>query len=323
MLHCVQYDSYPSNGINRKVFEFINLLTFDGYILAGNSVSNILNEIELQGDLDFWINDRDTYIKTINEFLQYYNVAHIYPSMVEMINTTSNLPRINIVFTLLNPNDTINSFDMDYCRCYIDNTRKIYATSECLASLRSKIIMSPKHLQPHRLVKALKYGYMFNACGFKPYLWMINDEKFKQICNLYTETLDISVNDIKSYLMEESTLKLVIKNIFDVNYTLHKLVLQLKLLTQSTIKFRKPLLILDTTEKLLMLNDYVKNIVLKNPAYSAAYDTIHLGKFCVNFDNIQMFADGTPFIKSEKTDKSDDEKVLSKVEYCSSDDEII
>jgi hypothetical protein len=45
------------NWVNEETWEFIRNLSFDGYILAGNSVANMISKIPLQGDLDFWIQD--------------------------------------------------------------------------------------------------------------------------------------------------------------------------------------------------------------------------------------------------------------------------
>lgn len=47
--------------------EFINELSFDGYILAGNSVANMIEGIPLQGDLDFWCKKECKYMQAVYE----------------------------------------------------------------------------------------------------------------------------------------------------------------------------------------------------------------------------------------------------------------
>ena len=59
------------NTFNKITDDFLNQLSFDidEYVLAGNSVANMLEGIPLQGDLDLWVLNcnKDKYIVAYNE----------------------------------------------------------------------------------------------------------------------------------------------------------------------------------------------------------------------------------------------------------------
>jgi hypothetical protein len=82
--------------VTPKTREFINELSFDGYILAGNSVTNMIEGIPLQGDLDFWCKKEYKYMQAVYEMTPFYDEFHVYPSMIEMIKKDNTLPRINL-----------------------------------------------------------------------------------------------------------------------------------------------------------------------------------------------------------------------------------
>ena len=164
---------YPSNINNKHTIKFLNKLSFNGYILAGNSVANLIEDKEITGDLDFWVLNKESYKTTLDEFrdlrdfrdfrdfrIKCYN---IYVSMIEIV--MENFPVINLIFSNTSANETINSFDFDYCRCYYTNKTGFMAYDECLYSIFSKTINDPIYygdIRPNRILKAIKYGYAFN-----------------------------------------------------------------------------------------------------------------------------------------------------------------
>src|SRR5579863_4572886 len=127
--------------IDKNILEFLASLSFEGYILAGNSVANMIENVEIKGDLDFWVlANEDDYYDILEEFAQKNPVMFdIYPSMIEM--KIPNLPLINLIFSeMIDAEDTVNSFDFDYCRCYYTNETGCMASEVSLASIKTKTI---------------------------------------------------------------------------------------------------------------------------------------------------------------------------------------
>ena len=186
--------------LNDKMYEFFNSLSFKGYFLAGNSVTNMIAKIPLQGDLDFWISDFEDYIDAFNEISKYYNKFNLAPSMVEMIDekyfhskitheekylheeciekeedifnndifnndifNNDILPRINLIYTNTDPDSVISNFDLDYCRCYYTPTTGIVKKEGCMKAIRTKKIsmIDINNIKKKRILKAIKYGYEF------------------------------------------------------------------------------------------------------------------------------------------------------------------
>lgn len=146
--------------INERTRNVLSNLSFDGYILAGNSVANLACGIPLQGDLDFWVSAKASYFPMLQEFLPYYDIIKIYPTMIELISS-NDLPIANIIFTNMGLMRCINSFDLDYTRCYYTpKTGIVYGTGskDCH---QTKIITYPIITASYRVSKALTYGYTF------------------------------------------------------------------------------------------------------------------------------------------------------------------
>ena len=153
------------NWLNKTTYEMFNKLSFNGYFLAGNSVANMIEGIELQGDLDFWITEEEYILPTLNEFLTYYEYADMYYSMLKLYSNDKELPEINLIYTNLeNPISVIACFDFDYCRCLYSPKNKmgLIYTESCIQSIKTKEIHTPRNVINKRILKAIKYGYSFN-----------------------------------------------------------------------------------------------------------------------------------------------------------------
>ena len=161
-------DYISDNWVNEETWDFISNLSFDGYILAGHSVTNMIEKIPLQGDLDFWVQFHENYLNTFDEMAKYYKNFNLYPHMIEMYNDDNILPRINLIYTSLDTKKLLNKFDLPYCKCYW--IPKInyndMANDKTLTSIKTKLIplteINIYNIKNKRIVKALKYGYTFD-----------------------------------------------------------------------------------------------------------------------------------------------------------------
>ncbi len=185
---------------NQKTIDFISGLSFDGYILAGNSIANVYEGIPLQGDLDFWVERRDKYMNAFKEMVGYYSKFNLYPSMVEMYNeedenkndnnNNESIPRINLIFTKLSLSRLIERFDLPYCRCYWTPNTGIVCTISAQNTIKTKLII--KDINPSsytgeinykRILKAIKYGYTFTTEFWHKHNHLIANQKKKFIIN--------------------------------------------------------------------------------------------------------------------------------------------
>src|ERR1700731_2024762 len=83
--------------INAK--KFLNDISYKGYFLAGNSVANMIEGIELKGDLDFWCKKSEDFIPTIDKFVSLLDVERyeVYPSLVDIYS--KDMPKISLIYT--------------------------------------------------------------------------------------------------------------------------------------------------------------------------------------------------------------------------------
>lgn len=177
-----QLDSFRSDIKN-----YLENLSFDGYVLAGNSVTNMINGSDLTGDLDFWVENSNKFIQTIQELVKdFANVQYnVYISMIEII--IPNFVPINVIYTNMKPEETIKRFDFDYCRCYWTPTTGITFTQNCIDCVETHVIRKPidyVEVRNRRIVKALKYGYTFDVKFWVWHSFLLNNDK-KIICNLH------------------------------------------------------------------------------------------------------------------------------------------
>src|SRR5579872_3691903 len=86
------------SNINRKIMKFITSLSYDGFVLAGNAVANMIKNIDIQGDLDFWVTDKNKYLNVLNEFENKKPERYdIYPSMILL--EYPDLPEVNLILS--------------------------------------------------------------------------------------------------------------------------------------------------------------------------------------------------------------------------------
>ena len=59
------------SNVSPIITKFIESLSYTGFVLAGNSVANIIENIDIQGDLDFWVLDKNKYLDVLEEFFHF------------------------------------------------------------------------------------------------------------------------------------------------------------------------------------------------------------------------------------------------------------
>ena len=197
----IRPDYIDSNWVSDKVWEFISNLDFNGYILAGNSIANMIEKIPLQGDLDFWVQKLDDYFTVFNYMHKYYDHFNLYPSMVEMIDTNEIYPRINLLYTNLDSVQLINNFDFPYCRCLWTPQTGIIYQNDCEKSIKSKQIqyINLKDIKNKRILKAINYGYKFDQLFWDQYSYLLLDVSLYKLKEITIQDLDISQFQMKEF----------------------------------------------------------------------------------------------------------------------------
>jgi hypothetical protein len=254
--------AHYTDTFDKYAIKLLSNLTFDNYILAGHSVTNMITKNKLTGDLDFWIFSIKNFLDVVHEFIKYkyYDIANIYSSMLELIDSSNKYPRINLINTSYETGDQIiNRFDFDYCRCYwTPNTGLKYGLG-CQTCINTKLIYYPNCVNniQKRIKKALKYGYSFN--------------------DNYLESINYYKND--QLELEDKYHKFLYSDITNVNKTLIELSDQLQKIKNN--KTYKELINLKNYD-IVVLSDYIKKIIMKNPLtdYSINYRELNIDTDC-------------------------------------------
>lgn len=116
------YTKYPHKlipvNLKCKIMPYLKKLSFSTYILAGNSMANIIENVPIVGDLDFFVHA--DYMSAFEEITAGLNIIKIQaqPTLIDVF--TPDL-RISIIHTeYVDPANLIFNFDFDYCRAYMD-----------------------------------------------------------------------------------------------------------------------------------------------------------------------------------------------------------
>lgn len=282
--------SFNDNWSNSKTKNFINKLSFDGYILAGNSVANMIEGIPLQGDLDFWVEKGKDFYKAFDEMYLYYDKFNIYPSMIEMLSNDDEMPKINLIYTEFTPEQTIKRFDWDYCRCYYTPETGIKKSKICEDSIKNKFIIDPKNYFPNRIFKAVKYGYKFSPAFWEYNSYMIkNKEILEEVrCYRFSEKkpYDMKIENLDETKYKYKEIELKITDVNDVEMTLKNLCEQYqKIISESDYSnYKLPVLVSLNKDNKELIVKYIKNIIMNNPLESTNYMEFKIGSKFVTRD---------------------------------------
>lgn len=173
--------------INAKVINFVENIPYDNTItLVGEAVANIIEGKNID-ELDFLINI-NKYLYKIEYFLQQNPLeCDIIDDKVVMKFT--DLPLINLIPIPLRGSDsieqTINTLDFDYCRCYYTKQNGFMANELCLKSIFTKNI---SHVIPpittNRIIHAIKSGYSFSLNFWRCYQHLLINMKKQIKCEI-------------------------------------------------------------------------------------------------------------------------------------------
>ena len=287
-------DYISDNWVNEDTWDFISNLSFDGYILAGHSVTNMIEKIPLQGDLDFWVEFDENYLNAFDEMAKYYKNFNLYPSMIEMYNDDNILPRINLIYTSLDTKKLLNKFDLPYCRCYWIpkiNYNKI-ANDRTLTSIKTKLIpltgINIYDIKNKRIVKALKYGYTFDNFFWYHFDNLISNPDKKQYKKpTKLEYYHIELEDLEPNEFKLDEIGIIPSDIKNVNLTLSEIANQYQKIA-LTPKTKLPILLKFTNEDIILLKKYIESIVLQNSLSDVNYLEIQIGglRFSINKNNL-------------------------------------
>lgn len=139
--------------------EFVNSLSFQGYFMAGNCVTNVIEGKEISGDVDLWVTEFDDFLPSFDEIVGTREFSvDIYPSCLMIY--MDGLKPINLIYSGEPADKTVSEFDFDYCRAFYTPTLS-KARPECLECIKTKVIRFPRRHTTNRVEKALRYGYTF------------------------------------------------------------------------------------------------------------------------------------------------------------------
>ena len=300
-----------SNCVNKETLDFISKLSFNGYILAGNAVANIFEEIPLQGDLDFWASEYKDFIRAFDEMSYYFNTFKMYPSMIEMIDTNGIFPNINLIYTNLPLDKIIERFDFPYCKCsftLLNSKFKLTISKESKESISTKTIdvINPLKITYKRLLKAVKYGYKFKGNFWKYLHHLLVNKEFlinsdEEYLNITEEDLDLSqfdMVDIPTYISDK----------FNTSLTLLELKTQYEKCA-LTPNVKLPILLTFNFFEIDLLKEYMYLIIYNNPLSDVHYLDIKFGEFVVDYrERYYRYLCGEKESSSSSSNIEDDEE---------------
>ena len=304
-------DYIDDNWVNEETWDFISNLSFNGYILAGHSVTNMIEKIPLQGDLDFWVQFDENYLNAFDEMAKYYKNFNLYPSMIEMYNDDNILPRINLIYTSLNTQKLLNRFDLPYCKCYW--TPRInyndMANNKTLTSIKTKLIsnleITSYNLKNIRILKAVKYGYTFTNLFWYHYDNLIlNPDKKQEIKPTELNYYHIKLEDLDPNEFKLDEIEIIPSDKTNVKLTLSEIANQYQKIA-LTPKTKLPILLKFTNEDIILLKKYIKLIVLQNSLSDVDYLEIKIGGLCFSIDKNNIKCE---VLSDYKEDEKDDDE---------------
>jgi alkylated DNA repair dioxygenase AlkB len=274
-----------NNWLDEKSMTFFKSLSFNGYVLAGHSVTNIIQKVPLHGDLDFWVMKKDNYINILLNDFYMYDDYNIYPSMIEMISNDG-LPKINLIFAYLKPDEIINRFDFDYCRCYYTPETGVVARSDCLECIKTKIIRHSNYTTTKRILKAVHNNYLFSNDFWGVFSDLLNCNK-KPISSNH-QPLDIKEEDLDLNKFKKEKANIMITGINDKKRTLDEIFNQYNAIVNKDIEL--PILLTikrDTINFYNLLKYYTENIILNNPLSDVHYMSLHIGQKFIQLETTE------------------------------------
>ncbi len=285
---------------NKKTLQFISSLSFDGYMLAGHSVTNMVNQTKNKGDLDFWVTDSSKYSKTFDEMYNYYNNFNIYPSMIEMYNdensdSEDSLPKINLVHSSSNPCETINRFDFDYCRCYwTPNTGVVFGFG-CKESIQSKLIKYPTcYVNKRRIIKAINYGYTLTRSFWfeRSYLIVGKKSNVRLTQGKLLEPYEVKINELDENKFGTLTDPIYLSDYTNVEQSINEICSHFEYKNKIT-DVLIPVLVHISNSSInsnvefnkKLVHEYIDQIILSNPLTNSNYLEFQIGKHFINLKN--------------------------------------
>lgn len=269
----------PKTNIDHNIIDFITSLSYDGFILAGDSVANIIENVNITNSLDFWVLDKTKYLTILTEFSKKNpRVYDIYPSMVEMVFVK--LPAVNLILSDTTIDNLILNFDFDYCRCYYSNQTGFMASEVCLTSIFTKSInhvISYNNINPHRILQAIKYKYYFNRNFWNHFNYLLKKPLDCLICH-------VTSNDNSKCMHFNNTSVLIITdhiNMDNINFdeinieitselNIHSTINELKtIFKESQGSQQPPKLLTFLPKKFYLVRIYCRRIILLNPVLNS------------------------------------------------------
>ena len=276
--------------IDPMITDFINSFSYQDFILAGNSVANMIENIKIKGDLDFWVTKKEAFMDILEEFRNKNPLVYdIYPSMILMKFT--DLPDVNLILSDTTAENTVRRFDFDYCRCYYTKHTGYMASEECLNSIFTRTIrneISYASIRPNRIFKAMNYGYLFNQKFWSYHSYLLKSKE-KIICNIcrikiaekyyckhpkfYKSFIPIQINDLKLdmwFRQEEIDIKLTdVTNIDNTINELEKIFSRYHMAQKTRLKL--PKLLSFSPDQFDFVKTYVARIIMFNPVSNGNY----------------------------------------------------
>ncbi len=312
---------------NKKTLQFISSLSFDGYVLAGHSVTNMVNQTKIKGDLDFWVTDSTKYTKAFDEMYSSYKNFNIYPSMIEMYNNENSdsedsLPKINLILSDSSPCETINRFDFDYCRCYwTPNTGVVFGFG-CKECIKTNLIKYPtSYVNNKRIIKAINYGYTFTKSFWfeRNHLIFGKKSNIKLEKGKLLEPYEVKISELDEDKFEKTTGIINITDYKDIEQSIDEINNYFES-NKHIVKNRSiPILInisnssnnsnIEYNKNIIL--EYIKNIILLNPLTSSNYLEFQIGKYFINLKDKKINTIETEYIANSDSELESIEELES------------
>lgn len=288
-------------NIDSQIIDFLDSLSYDGFILAGNSVANMIENIPIKGDLDFWVLDKKKYLEVLREFKSRKPLVYdVYPSMIEMVFL--NLPIINLILSDTTAQETVCGFDFDYCRCYYTRQTGCRASNVCLDSISTKTICHETcygDIRANRILKAIKYGYSFNFRFWQYFNGLLKDSTILvcDVCrpknkkNYFSchHFKTIQINDLNLSAFRQTEISIKISDINNIDNAMNQLEkIFSKWQGRNTLNLKLPKLFSFCPEQYELVESYANKIIILNPVRDGNYLEINFKNYDVGEKDYHM-----------------------------------
>lgn len=183
------------------------LFKSENVIIAGGSVLNLILKKPRyyeNSDIDIFIKNDKEILKNVLKYFENYDVSYELNKSVINIKINNIKKIFQIIFVDAENNfDIIDSFDLDYCKCYYDG-KNIYCSPDFLKSITYMTVFTnsfDKYNYEERITKAWMKGFNINSSNK-----ILNELPNKEFKKQYIKFIEF-IDDVIAFTLEDKLAK--------------------------------------------------------------------------------------------------------------------